>query len=462
MVTLRACLACLIALSPLRADDWQRAIDDPAAARLARPDPRQYAWQEQELAIFIQLDPATIQGREYDDGSTPMDQIRFERLDTDEWCRVAKALGARQIIFMLAHSGGFCMWPTSTTSYHIGNTAYRGGKGDVVAEFGASVRRHGLNAGIYLWLPRPTAEAPDPTSVSFRNLERIRDWKHANEVLETRIREVAERIGPDLIREIWVDQPTRLDLGGRLRQILPHAVLQAVGSTSPLPDIRWPGNEKGVVGYPCWSTLDRSRIAMPIDGQLAADERQKQGVENPDGDLWAPQEADTPLHDHFWHMRPGALERRLSVDQLVGRYVRSVGRNSFLIVNCAPQADGSVHPDDLRRYQEVGDEIRRRFGNPLAALERIPGATATLSLGRKAAVGYVDLWEDHRYGHRIRKFVIEGRGDGEWVKLAEGTAVGRRFLWPVTTTEVREVRVRVLESVGTPLIRKLQVHAPGR
>jgi hypothetical protein len=69
--------------------EWAIAAADPAAAQLARPSKVQYDWQEGELAMFIQLDPATIQQGEYDNGTTPMKDIKFEKLDTEEWCRAA-------------------------------------------------------------------------------------------------------------------------------------------------------------------------------------------------------------------------------------------------------------------------------------------------------------------------------------------------------------------------------------
>jgi hypothetical protein len=50
--------------APGNASAWSRGIQDPRAAGLARPTAVQYAWQEQELAMFLQLDPATIQGGE--------------------------------------------------------------------------------------------------------------------------------------------------------------------------------------------------------------------------------------------------------------------------------------------------------------------------------------------------------------------------------------------------------------
>jgi len=187
---------------------------------------------------------------------------------------------------------------------------------------------------------------------------------------------------------------------------------------------------------------------------------QDQSVDDPDGDYWAPHEADVPLHDHFWHMRPDALNHRLSVAALMDCYEKSVGRNSFLILNCAPMPDGSIHPDDIKRYREFGEEIDRRFGHPIALTEQVPGNTIMLDLGGMKNIGYTDLWEDYRYGQRIREYVIEGYDGNTWIELARGTSVGHRKIDPVTAKSANKVRVRITKSVGTPLIRKFQVHSP--
>ena len=448
----------------LAADEmaWQAAAEDPAAAKLARPSAVQYRWQEQERGMFIQLDPATLQGREYDDGTTPLKDICFEKLDTDEWVRAAKAWGAGEIIFMLAHSGGFCMWPSKTTEYHIGNTAYKGGQGDVVKEFAASCRKAGLNMGFFCWSQHPMAEAADAHTVAYTKLFQPKTRAESNAVLATRIREISERLGADRITEVWVDQPIKADFEQVAKECLPNAVLFAVGCRHPLPTIRWVGNEQGKVADPCWSVTSRARLETPAASQFDADERQKQSAaDNPDGDYWAPLEADVPLHNHYWHMRPGALEHRRSVAELMACYIQSCGRNSFLLLNCAPQADGSIHPDDMKRYEEFGAAIDKTFGHPAAVLERKTGLDATLSLPKPTRVAYTDLWEDYRYGHRIRSYRIEGleADSGRWIPMASGTAVGRRKIDPVQgNPEVTAVRLIVDGNVGTPMIRRLAIH----
>ena len=48
---------------------------------LAKPSSVQYEWHEQERIIFIHYGPATWQGREYDDLSTPLERINLKALD---------------------------------------------------------------------------------------------------------------------------------------------------------------------------------------------------------------------------------------------------------------------------------------------------------------------------------------------------------------------------------------------
>jgi hypothetical protein len=48
---------------------------------LAKPSPVQYDWHEQERIMFIHYGPATWQGREYDDLSTPLERINPRALD---------------------------------------------------------------------------------------------------------------------------------------------------------------------------------------------------------------------------------------------------------------------------------------------------------------------------------------------------------------------------------------------
>jgi len=66
--------------------------------------------------MFVHFAPNTWQDKEGDDLSTPLSAIDPD-IDTDNWAECAVNLGARYIVFVAKHQGGFCMWQTQTTKY---------------------------------------------------------------------------------------------------------------------------------------------------------------------------------------------------------------------------------------------------------------------------------------------------------------------------------------------------------
>jgi alpha-L-fucosidase len=69
--------------------------------------------------MFIHIAPQTWQGRETDDvfhaarGDDPR-QARHRSAVT-----VAESMGARYIVFVAKHEGGFCWWQTATTDWSV-------------------------------------------------------------------------------------------------------------------------------------------------------------------------------------------------------------------------------------------------------------------------------------------------------------------------------------------------------
>jgi len=119
-------------------------------AKLARPTPQQAAWQDCEIGMFIHFAPNTWTDREGDDLSLPLAKMNPEKLDTDQWVAAAEAMGAKYLVFVAKHVGGFCMWQTETTDYSVKSIPWRGGKGDVLADLSASCRKRGMKLGVYL------------------------------------------------------------------------------------------------------------------------------------------------------------------------------------------------------------------------------------------------------------------------------------------------------------------------
>jgi alpha-L-fucosidase len=103
-------------------------VAQPSAESLPRPTPVQAAWHDLEVGMFIHIAPQTWQDSESDDLSTPLSAINPEKLDTDQWVKVAESMRAKYIVFVAKHEGGFCWWQTDTTDF-FGEEHARGATG---------------------------------------------------------------------------------------------------------------------------------------------------------------------------------------------------------------------------------------------------------------------------------------------------------------------------------------------
>jgi alpha-L-fucosidase len=129
-----------------------------------------------------------------------------------------------------------------------------------------------------------------------------------------------------------------------------------------------------------------------------------------------------------------------------------------MLLNSTPNTEGHIPESDKLRYRELGEAIEHNFGHPLAVVTNVTACEAELDFDSVEQINCTDLWEDYRLGHRIRSYLVEGRINGTWSKLAQGTAVGRRKLDLFDKVTVDRVRVRITQSVDTPIIRRFQVH----
>jgi len=422
-------VACAAALA---ASSEQARAESP----LARPSPEQAAWQDCELGMFIHFAPNTWTDREGDDLSLPPEKINPAELDTDQWAAAAEAMGAKYIVFVAKHVGGFCMWQTETTDYGIKNTPWRGGKGDVLADLSASCRKRGLKLGVYL----SPCDRKHGASVGGR-CPTPEAQQAYNAVYRQQLTEVLSRYGE--MYEVWFDGSNVIEVGDILQKYAPHAMV----FQGPHATIRWVGNEDGVAPYPAWNAVSaadaRSGVATAAHGK-------------PDGDAWLPNECDARMRSTwFWNTRnAGTLK---SVEQLMAVYYRSVGHGAVLLLNQTPDTSGRIPEADVRRGAEFGAEIRRRFGRSLAETSGM-GDVVELDLGRPTTIDHVIAMEDITQGERVRQYVVEGLAGDAWKPLAQGTAIGHKKIDRFEPATVSKVRLRVLQAAAPPQIRRLAVY----
>jgi alpha-L-fucosidase len=411
-----------------------------ASGLRALPSADQIAWQNLEMGMFVHFAPNTWQNAESDNLTTPLSAIDPKELSTDQWARTAISFGAKYIVFVAKHQGGFCMWQTETTSYSIRNTPWRGGHGDVLADVSASCRRYGLKLGVYL-CPRDDHFGAKTGGVCATPALQAR----YNKMYREQLTEVLSRYGEMV--EIWFDGSTVVPVCDIVRKYQPHAMI----FQGPCATIRWVGNEDGYAPYPCWNAIDRADAKTGTATSLNGD---------PDGDVWMPIEVDVSIRRPDWFWSTTNAKNVLTPDQLLSIYYCSVGRGVQLLLNIPANRKGLLSDPDCASARAFGLELQKRFATPLAETSG-QGTQITLKFDAPTQVDTVILKENIAKGERVRQYRIEGRTGGEWRTLGEGTSIGHKRIQPIQPCRVDELRLVTAKSVGKPDLRTIAAFDTG-
>ena len=398
----------------------------------ALPSEDLLAWQDLEIGMFVHFAPNTWQDKEGDDLSTPLDAINPD-IDTDNWAECAVNLGARYIVFVAKHAGGFCMFQTETTPYSIGHTPWKGGHGDVLSDLSASCKKYGLRLGVYL-SPRD-----DYYGAGVGGICKDPAKQPAYDAMyRTQLTEVLTRYGQMV--EVWFDGSSVAPASDLVHKYAAHAAI----FQGPDATIRWVGNENGFAPYPLWNAESKADAHSGTSTSLHGDSN---------GDAWIPVECDVSIRRPNWFWSTTNVRNLMSLDQLIEVYYRSSGRGAQLLLNIPADRRGHMPDEDFARAKEFGAEIRRRFGKSVAEVSG-RGAKLQLPLAKPTRVDHLILQEDCRFGQRVRAFRVEALAGGEWLPLATGSSIGHKRILPVAPRECSALRLVVTESEGEPRIRR--------
>lgn len=408
---------------------------------LPKPSPVQMMWQDMELTMFIHFGPATWQDQEYDDLSTPLDQINPSNLDTDQWVEVAESYGAKMIIFCAKHTGGFAWWQTETTDYGVKETPWKGGKGDVMKDLAVSCKKKGIRLGVYL--------SPEDRYLGVGMGGKTYDSSKQAEYERIYRRQLIELLtGYGDIYELWVDGSLIFDISDIVYKYAKKAViLQSSAAT-----IRWVGNEMGFAPYPAWN------------GIMDADARSGNATaahSNPNGNVWMPIEVDVSIRRPTWFWKTWSEKNLLSIEELMKIYYCSVGRGTVFLINACPDTTGQISQAEAKRFAEFGKEIKDRFGNPLMEVKG-KGYEHKLEFDAPQKVDNIILMEDISRGERVRAFHVEGKTHDGWEHIFKGSAIGHKLIQQIPANKYEIIKLVVDKSVGKPYIRKMAAFYTGK
>jgi len=441
------------------------------------PSPRQLRWQKLELTAFFHFGVNTFTNREWGTGKEDPKIFNPTHLDTNQWVKVAKDAGFKQVILTAKHHDGFCLWPSKYTEHSVKNSPWKNGKGDVVREVANACKKQNMGFGIYL-------------SPWDRNSSLYGSGKPYNDYFVNQLTELLTNYGR--IDEVWFDGANGEGPNGKkqeydfgrwyklIRKLQPTAVIAIMG-----PDLRWVGTETGYGRETEWSVvpadnLDPSSVAsnsqqgvaFKPQGDMRGDDLgSRDKIIHAKGLVWYPAETDVSIRPG-WFYHPEENDKVKSPEKLLDIYFHSVGRNSVLLMNIPPDKEGLINEADIKNLKEWTRLRENIFKNNLAKDAIITSsnglskqtinddsystywttkgkdtsAVIELKLKNKSTFNVLMLQENITVGQRIEKFELDYWTGEEWKKAAEGTTVGYKRLLQFDPVATNKVRLKILSS----------------
>jgi len=431
------------------------------------PSERQLQWSSMEFYLFTHFGPNTFTDLEWGKGTEPEDMFNPTELDCNQWCRTAKAAGAKGIIITAKHHDGFCLWPSKYSTHTVAQSKWRNGNGDVLRELSEACKKYRLKLGIYL-------------SPWDRNHPKYGTDEY-NEVFINMMKEVVSRYGP--LFEFWWDGANGEGPNGKkqvydwhrfeetMRTIAQNtAVFSDIG-----PDIRWVGNENGIAGDPNWNLLDTAGFTRGA-GSPPTDTLNHGNI---NGKNWITAECDVSIRPG-WFYHANEDEKVKTPGQLFDLYLKSVGRGASLLLNVPPDRRGLINEHDstaLLGFKKLRDES---FKNNLAKDAQIitgghsvamlltdnsnkTSANASpsgieVSFKKGAIINCIVLQEPVQMGQRVKSFSIQLKNKNETIKEIKGTTIGRKRIITFSAVEADSFDITIPDAKADPLIGEIAVY----
>ncbi len=446
----------------------------PAQSGIPKPTNAQLAWHDMEFYLFMHFGPNTFTDLEWGHGTEKAAVFNPTNLDCEQWCRIAKASGAKGIIITAKHHDGFCLWPSKFSTHTVRESKWRDGKGDVLKELAAACKKYGLKFGVYIspW----DRNHPDYGTEKY------------NDIFVNMMKEIFTNYGP--IWELWWDGANGEGPNGKrqmydwkrfestVRKISPNTVVFSdIG-----PDVRWVGNEAGFAGKTNWNTLDtagftRGAGSPPLDTLTMG---------NVNGRHWIPAECDVSIRPG-WFYHKAEDNKVKTPEQLFELYLKSVGRGANLLLNVPPDGRGLINENDSAslvgfsklRNKNFNDNIakkgkayyihhRYRFApklndGRLNTFEPDSHSVVNTWIGivfnKPQLINCIVLRENISRGQNCKSFqLIISDDKGEVKKTINGTTIGNKLVITFPEINIWNIALSITDQKSTTSIREIEAY----
>ncbi|TCV93937.1 alpha-L-fucosidase [Luteibacter rhizovicinus] len=425
----------------------------------------QQAFLDLRFGMFIHLNMATFEEREWGDPTLSPHLFNPAHLDTDQWARAARSANMGYGCLSTKHHDGFCLWPTKTGSANVMDSSYRH---DIVRAYVDSFRAQGLKPCLYFSMLDLRADIRART---------VTPAKIA--LIEAQLTELLTQYGPitAMIFDGWNASWSRIGYD----QLPYRRIYDLVKRLQP--DCLVTDHNAGSYPGPALYYTDIKQYEQHAGQKIPADSD-------------VPSQSGTTLQsDWFWKTAYPNQELR-AARQIVDEWLVPFNRNHCnLILNVAPNRDGQFDPNAIERLAEIGKLWKNegpaptihastivttpnlaagkpayasssadatgpdlafddRFGTFWVADEGKTTAWLEVRLGKPTAFNTLSIvesksLEDYGTASRIASYRAEYQRNGQWKELVSGEHPAPFQFHTFGRVEAESVRIQ-LTSTGKP------------
>ena len=444
-----------------------------------KPSARQLNWQKTEFYALINFGLATVVNREWTDGSIEPENFVPNEFDAAEWVSFFVDAGFKGVVLNVKHHDGFCLWDSAFTDYTVAScTEWDTDERDIVKMLSDECAERGIKFGISI-------SPLDRHEKSYGSGEKY------NEYFKSLLSEVLTKYGD--IFYVRFDGAAEPDKKGNIqeydwngfyetvRRCQPNAAIALVG-----PDVRWYGNEWGVIRKNEWSVVperysiynaidrskDDSKKQRKKDEKLELDIGSRKAIKKDEKFIWYPCEVSVSIRDRWYYHKDDEYTAKTK-DRLQKLYYNSVGANCALMLGVPPMKNGKFAEMDTQILKAFGYDLKRLFSYRVSQIGTIE-ASSTLSpeysaenlfdddenktwkpspddaepeliitLSEKDMFDKFYMMEHIASGQHVEGYELYiDSGTGKFKKVDSGGIIGYKRIHKITPTEVTRVKIK--------------------
>lgn len=451
-----------------------------------KPCQRQIDWQKTEFYGFINFGLPTVMNTEWTDGTVSPLNFNPEEFDASEWVSFFKAAGFKGMVLNVKHHDGFCLWESDYTRYSVKYSLdWETENRDVVGMLAEECAKQGIKFGIAI-------------SPLDRNAESFGSGEEYNEYFKALLREVLTKYGDIFyVRFDGANEPTKdgavqeYDWEGYysvVRECQPDAVIALVG-----PDVRWYGNEWGVIRENEWSVVPErhsiysafERSKQPVKRRFFKKQKEfeldlgsRKAIKKENSFIWYPCEVSLSMRDRWFYHKDDEYTAKTK-DKLLKLYLQTVGANCGFMLGVPPMKNGKFSEMDTQILRALGTDLKRAYSYKVSQIGTIEASSCfsdeykaenlfsedenltwrpsagdkqpelIITLSQKDMFDKLVMQENIANGQHIESYELYiDEGDGQFKKVDDGGIVGYKRIHKITPVEVIRVKIRITSYRG--------------